>query len=68
MDSNNWRVKRDHSDDKDQRSPFQQRSFNARGRGGRYEQGSTPGPLQQGTLPDGFRKPVNDSQVSFGRI
>jgi hypothetical protein len=71
MDSNNWRVKRDPSElsarDQSQRSPFQQRNWNARGRGGGYEQRSTPVRSQQGPSRGGLRKPVNNAEVSLGR-
>lgn len=69
MDSNNWRVKRDPSEiparDQGEKSPFQQRGWNTRGRGGGYEQRSPPGGFGSGQSRDGFRKPVNNAQVSW---
>jgi hypothetical protein len=74
MDSDNWRVKREPSEtpgkDQSQRSPFQQRNWSSRGRGGGFEQRSSPRSFQQGQqIPsrDGFRKPINDAQVSLLR-
>lgn len=74
MDSENWRVKRNPSEapvkEQSQRSPFQRGNLSARGRGGGFEQRSSPRNVQkddQAPSRDGFRKPINDAKVSLPR-
>jgi hypothetical protein len=68
MDSDNWRVKREGpAKDQNQRSTFQQRNSNTRGRVGGLEQRSTPERFQQQHRQsrEGLRKPVNNAEVSL---